>query len=429
MKRCFTPLRAAVIAALTAFLLLGPAQAAPPRVTLTMWCSPYAAEAGWAIQMVNLWNRKHLDVQVRLQKMPSERVAEDVLRDAIRDHKTPDVCAHMFPANVHEFVKMGGLLPLDGQTSLMAASAKRSGANEMFRSADGKLYQIPWKCNPIMLQYNRSMLDGTRPPRTYGELLALGERLRKRGILVWAPVPVDRWYARYYDFYPLYLAASGGKGFIDAAGRPALDQAAAIAVLDLLAETFKRGFAPTKELYRDPAAQNEAFASGKLAILVTGPWNVQMITELAGNTIQFGFTPLVVPNSTDPTKPVMTYGNFRNISIFSTCQHPAEAAALVEFLISPPSDAAFLDATSELPYRPGLLTDATFRVHLQRRPHLLAFARQLPWVRPIDNTPHFNRILGILSRQLVDVAVKGTRSAPAAVRDAVDEMTQILGER
>lgn len=400
------------------------------KVTLTVWCSPYPAEAGWAIQVINLWNRTHPDVRVRLQAMPQKRVAEDVLKDAINTRTGPDVCVHMFPADVASFVKMGGLMALDGFPSLLAACDKRAGAGSCdgFRSADGKLYQIPWKCNPIMMQYNKGLLRklGLGPPRTYSQFLAVAEALRKRGIRAWAPNPSDRWYARYYDFYPLYLAASGGRPFLDSSGRAAFNTAAATAVLDFVAVSFRRGYAPSQELYKDASAQNEAFASGKIAFLITGPWNGPIITELAGNTVQFDFAPLPVPDGTDPKRAVYTYGNFRNISIFSTCKHPREAAALIEFLISRPSDATFVEATSELPFRRALLSDSSFSAPLRKNPYLINFARQLSTVRPVENTPHFSRILNAISRQFVEAAVKGTKTSGQAVRDASEEVNRLV---
>jgi multiple sugar transport system substrate-binding protein len=396
-----------------------------------MWCSPYPAEAGWAIEMVSQWNRSHPGIQVRLQKIPGERVAEDVLRDAIRAHKTPDVCAHMFPVNVHEFVKMGGLLPLDSYRSLLAASERRSGAHtlSLFRSSDGKIYQIPWKCNPIMVQYNSGLLRqaGVQPPRTYSQFLAAAAALRKRGVYAWAPNPTDKWFTRYYDFYPLYLAASGGRPFLDGSGRPAFNNAAAVSVMSFLGTTFRNGYAPTRPIYADAPAQNEAFASGKLAFLVTGPWNAPLITEIAGKTVQFGFIPVPVPDNA--RGPVYTYGNFRNISVFSTCRHPREAALLVEFLISKQADLAFMEATSELPYRPSLLTDRSFAAQLRRNPYLIGFARQLPYVRSVENTQYFNRILNAIAKQYVLAAVRGSKSAAQAIRDASDEVVRMVSGR
>lgn len=402
------------------------------RIVLTLWCSPYPAETGWAIQMVSLWNRSHPDIQVRLQSIPvpAGGIAENVLRDAIRAHNGPDVCAHIFPANADEFVHMGALLPLDGYPSLLAAYDRRSGAGSLngFRAADGRLYQIPWKCNPIMLQYNAGMLRklGLRAPHTYSQFLAVADALHKRGIYAWAPNPSDKWFTRYYDFYPLYLAASGGRSFLDASGRPAFDNSAAVQVLDFLARTFRQGYAPTRELFADAAAQNEAFASARLAFLVTGPWNARSITELAGNTIQYEFTPLPVPDSVDASRAVYTYGNFRNISIFSTCKHPREAAALIEFLISRRSDYTFMEATSELPFRPSLLSDPYFSALLKRNPYLVQFARQLAYVRPVENTPHFNHILNAISHQFVEAAVKGNKTSQQAIHDASEEVARLV---
>lgn len=426
MKRPMLCALAALMALIAAVI---PAQA-KPGVTITYWVSPYPNEAGWAITMTRLWNQTHPDIHVKLQRIPEGRVAEDLLRDAIRARRTPDVCSHLFPADVHEFVRMHGLLSLDGFPQLMAASKKRSGQQVLnfFRSSDGHLYQIPWKCNPIMLQYNAGLLkhNGLKVPRTYREFLAVADVLRKKArIYAWAPNPSDKWFKRYYDFYPLYFAAGAGHVFLDAHGGPAFGNQASVAVMDFLSQSFRRGYAPNSELYQNDNALNEAFASGKLAFLVTGPWNIPSIEELAGNTVHFNFTPLPVPDGTQPGRPTYTYGNFRNIGIFSTCRHRAEAAQFVQFLISRQSDVAFLENCSELPYRRDLLTDPSFAGLLKQNPYLTIFARQLANVRPVENSRWFNKMLGAVSRQMVECSVRGAKSPRDAVKDAVIEGRRI----
>jgi multiple sugar transport system substrate-binding protein len=405
-----------------------------PKVTLTYWCSPYPNEAGWAITVTRLWNQQNPNVHVKLQAIPQGRVAEDVIRDAIRAKKTPDVCSHLFPADVNEFVAMGGLLSVDAFPKLVAASQKRSGREVLngFRSPDGRLYQVPWKCNPIMLQYNKGMLAkyGVRPPRTYSEFLSAADTLRRKaGIYAWAPNPNgEKWWRRYYDFYPLYFAAANGRAFLDARGQPAFNNMASVAVLDFVGQSFRRGYAPPNELYQNDNALNEAFAAGKLGFLVTGPWNIPQIEELAGNTVKFDFVPMPVPDVTPRGTPTFTYGNFRNVGIFANSAHRAEAARFVEFLISKQSDRVFLEMCSELPYRQDLLTDPAFASLRQNR-YLTIFARQLANVRPVANSPHFNQVLGALSTQFEESAVRGTKPAKRAIQDAVQEARRLNNGR
>ena len=71
--------------------------------------------------------------------------------------------------------------------------------------------------------YNVDLLRaaGVRPPRTHSELLAAFKRLtrdtdgdgRPDRWGLWATLKTT-WYERFYDFYPLYLAGSGGKTLV-----------------------------------------------------------------------------------------------------------------------------------------------------------------------------------------------------------------------
>src|SRR5581483_4192960 len=134
---------------------------------------------------------------------------------------------------------------------------------------------------------------------------------------------------------------------------------------------------------------NEAFASGKVAMLVTGSWNIRATEELVGSTLQFGFAPLPTPVA--ETGEPYTYGNYRNVAMFASCQHPREAAEFLRFLMSRQSDAEFIRTTSELPARLGLLDDPQFARLVRASPHLVAFAKQLSRVRPVDAAPTFNK--------------------------------------
>ncbi len=396
---------------------------------LTWWCGPYAEEVGWAVQVANRWNQLHPDQPVELRSLPPHRLAEDVFREAIAAGHTPDLTNFLFPTNAHEFAARGALLSLDSMPGMMDYLARRcgQGADRSFRSPDGCLYQFPWKGNPLMMQYNAAMFRryNLRPPRTYSEflksarVLAAAGRAEGRLLHLWAPNPGPQFWHRYYDFYPLYLAASGGHGLLTWQGKAAFDNPAGVAVMAFLADLWKEGLAPRQNLYPDDLDQVRAFADGGLGMMLTGPWNILQVRDMAGEEFQFDFAQLPVPDSRPAAEPVYSYGNYRNFGIFSSCRNQALAAEFVRFATSNESDLGFLYSALQLPVRNDLEEEPLFVLALQQSPAaLLKFAVQGRWEEPVGNVPHFNRVLQILSDELVLCAVEGKKTPEQAVHDA-----------
>ncbi|MGE0494981.1 MAG: ABC transporter substrate-binding protein [Vulcanimicrobiota bacterium] len=389
---------------------------------LTFWCSPYPLEQGWAVQVTRRWNHLHPDQAVRLVGIPPDRLAEDVLREAIKKGETPDLSNHLFPSNVAEFAP--ALRRLDDFPKLMSHLADRSGqgAAAPFRSPDGGLYQLPWKGNPILLQYNTAMFRryGVEPPRTYSDLLKAARELQAREqVFMLAPDPADKFWRRYYDFYPLFLAASGGQSLLKADGSANFDNAAGVAVMTFLKELYASGAAPRQELYPDASDELVAFTSDKLATLLTGPWNIELTRDIGGEAEQFDFGPVPVPDDYPVDQPVYSYGNFRNFGIFKSCQNPELAAEFILFATSHESDLDLLRTTHELPFRQGLESDPQFVTALQLEPaHLSKFALQARWLKPVDNVPYFNEVLKALSKEVVACAVEGKKTPEQAIHDA-----------
>ena len=91
------------------------------------------------------------------------------------------------------------------------------------RLPDGGIYAFPWKTNPEMLMYNVDLLAaaGVEPPRTQSELLDAFRRLardtdgdgRVDRWAMWATLKTT-WFERFYDFYPLVPASSGGRTLV-----------------------------------------------------------------------------------------------------------------------------------------------------------------------------------------------------------------------
>lgn len=403
---------------------------------LIFWCSPYPLEQGWAVEVTRRWNRLHPQSPVQLRALPQDVVAEEVLRQAIRDGSTPDLTNHLFPSNVHEFAAAGGLMALETMPTLMAHLAERSGAeaDRWFRSPDGSLYQFPWKNNPILMEYNLELFRayGLAPPRTYSEFLAASRQLQSQTdgqVWMWAPSPTDKFWKRYYDFYTLYLAAAGGRGLFDEQGRPAFNDEAGVAVMRFLKELYQAGAAPREDLFPDDPDKLQALVNDRLATMMTGPWNIELTRDLGGEEVAFDFMAVPVPDEYPQTAPVWSYGNFRNFGIFRSCRRPELAAEFIAFATSSESDLAFLQAAQQLPFRQGLQSDPRFVAALQEGPAYLAkFALQSPWVRPVDNVPNLNKSLAVIADEFYQCAVLDKKTPEQAVADAARRVEELQRE-
>jgi len=409
----------------------------PQRPSLTFWCSSFPLEQGWAVEVTRRWNELNPERPVRLQAMPAGRLAEDVFREAIRQGATPDLTNHLFPVNTHEFAGLGALLPLDRHAGLMQHLTSRSGvgSDRLFRSADGQLYQFPWKSNPVLLQCNLDLLrrHGVRLPRTYSEFLRAGRVLAAAGgeprAWLWSPSPTEKFWERYYDFFPLYLAASGGQTLLTEQGRANFDNPAGVAVMAFLADVFAQGVAPRQELDAEYPSRVRPFLAGELGMIMTGPWNMEEVRDAGGDGVDFDFIALPVPDDTPPGRPVYTYGNFRNFGIFKGCRNPDLAAEFIAFATSREHDLAFLEATHQLPFRVPLTTDPDFVRALQQAPAPLAkFALQSPWVRSLENAPHLNEVFKILSEELVLCALREAKTPRQAIQDAARRVDALVTE-
>ncbi len=126
---------------------------------------------------------------------------------------------------------------------------------EQHRSPDGHFYQVPWKGNPpIMLAYNVNMLReaGVDPAslRTYSGFLSAAKKLTRdrdgdgridQWMIYLNIEPI--WWQRFFDFYTLYVAASGGRTLIEG-NKAAFNNRAGVAAMGFLQEVFRRGYAP-----------------------------------------------------------------------------------------------------------------------------------------------------------------------------------------
>ncbi|MFA6004747.1 MAG: sugar ABC transporter substrate-binding protein, partial [Elusimicrobiota bacterium] len=377
--------------------------AAAWAVDISYWTSSNPEEIALARGLVAEFNAGHPGIRVKMQPIPATQSSEEVLLAAVVSRTTPDICSNILPAIMGRFTQAGAVLPLDRFPDAQAVLRARTDARllDMFRSRDGRLYQIPWKCNPVMLAYNTKIFRALKlaPPRTYSEFDRAAAAFMDTGPSRWAMVVSIKplWWQRLFDFYPFYAAATDGQTLLKD-DKAVFDNPGAAAALRFFQEGFKKHFFPMLGFSGD------IFLEGKTAMSLVGPWAIKYYRRLKPD-FEFDFSPIPVPDGHQG--PVYTYGDPKNIVIFSTTQHPEAVWEFAKFLISKQADLKLLETTNQIPMRRNLAQDQYYKGFFSRNPLLRKVAEQAAHVVPIDESQHLVQILDEISMQFEACAVYG----------------------
>jgi multiple sugar transport system substrate-binding protein len=291
---------------------------------------------------------------------------------------------------------------------------------------------MPWKTNPEMLMYNIDLLEaaGVTPPRNHTELLEAFRKLARDtdgdGRLdkwaMWAPLKVT-WYERFFDFYPLYLASSGGKTLV-ANEEVLFDNDAARSAIELLRRGFAEGLLPKAnfQMGRDP------FVDGTVAMKIIGCWFIPELELLKNPDLRYAVTPIPAADGL-PASASYAFADMRSIAIFSTTKHPDAAARFVAYLTSPEADRLLIQEASQLPYRRGLAYDARFAAALKRWPTLTSYAAHVERTRDLDIDPDIVEIFDLISEAYEASGIYGKVPVAVALTRAATEARKIIDAR
>ena len=414
-----------LIACIVLFFGCSREEKAPPgSVLITLWTGSNPYEMKWAEAVVSEWNKRNPTIIVKTQPIPEGQSSEEILIASVIAKTSPDICANLSPIVVEQFRQAHALVCLNDQPRLFRAITERVPEDILrgFVSPDGRLYQVPWKGNPVLMFCNLKQYRdvGAPPPRTYSDWLkAAGAiRFRKPGDYITQFDPSIIWHKHLYDFYTLYIAASGGKTLFNEAKKVDINNSTAIQVLKFLRENYSRDYVPM-QLIPGPA-----FLSERIASYISGSWNIASLSQEAPQ-VEYDVFPIPVPDGYDFREPVHTYADPKCIGIFSNTKHPAECAAFVQFMCSRENDALLVQTCYQLVYRKSLLGDELFEKAFRDTPKLRKFAEALPYVRSYDQSPCLLELFDALAMEYVDVVVRGIRSPEEGLKRAQARMEEI----
>ena len=390
---------------------------------LLYWSSNNSQEIEFAKMVIIQWNEMHPEAKVQYQPVPEGQSSEEIILAAVVGETTPDVYSNMWQGDVEIYAESGSLVALDTLEGFDEYIYDRCDTSVMIEntSLDNHIYQIPWKINPILMIYNKNHIKNLgldHAPSTYDEYFDAAEKFKKDKdgdgyVDQWfgySEVLVT-WWQRFFDFYPLYLAASGGQPLIKN-NKAAFDNEYAVNVFKFLRELYKQKYFPQERL----AAREDPFLSGTIVTRFTGPWEISHAEKYKPDGFEYGFQHIPVPSNFEGH--VYTYGDPKNIVIFNTCKKPNLAFQFAKFLTSKKNDFQLLKLTSQYPRRKDLLTDSLFVNYFEKNPELRVFAEQAEYVRGTDASSVLKEVFDIISQEYEACVIYGTKSPEDAIKDA-----------
>ncbi len=368
---------------------------------IEFWCASNSFEIEFSKEIVEIWNSDSTHRQVRLQPVPEGQSSEEVMLAAIVGKTTPDIYSNVWPGVVEQYREAGVIYNFNQFSDFTEFLSNRlpENLNKQFISSDGQFYQFPWKGNPLLLAYNVRILKDNldcSPPKTHDDLNEIGEKLLQWNeendsppLWLMDPNISPIWWQRLFDFYPFYVSATQGNTYISEAREVLLDSKDSRIVFDLFRRNYNNGLLPISMFKED------IFLMERLVFHLTGPWSIAQYQKFSQPGFRWDYTSIPVPS--EGMLPY-TYGDAKNIVIFSDTEYPEECWEFVKFLCSKKNDLLFMEITQQLPLRKHLLSDVTFTDFFEQNPQMVIFAEHIPYIVGLDRSLYLQEIFDMISK-------------------------------
>ena len=422
-RRTCTVLVVALIAAACGGSVPSSSQTSAAKGPIAIWYSNNAEEVTWGEAVVAAWNKDHPSEQVTGQQIPAGKTSEEVIGAAITAGTTPCLIYNTAPGSVPGWQQQGGLVGLsnfsDGDSYI---NARTGSSAAQFKSPDGKFYQMPWKSNPVMIFYNKDVfqkagIDSTNPPlKTYAEFLTTAQTLVAKGgvqAAIW-PAPTSEYFQSWFDFYPLFIAQTGGKQLVEN-NQPAFDSSVGQAVANFWRQLYSSKLAPTE------AAQGDAFATGQAAMAIVGPWAIAQYT----GKVNWGVVPVPTEAGQDPSQ-IHTYSDEKSIGMYSSCKNQGTAWDFLKFSTSQANDGQLLQVTGQMPLRTDLASK--YASYFSTHPAYTVFADQAARVTQVPNVPSSVEMWQDFRDAYSKAVIFGNQSVSQALTGAAASIKTLLSK-
>jgi multiple sugar transport system substrate-binding protein len=381
------------------------------EVTIDFWAAPNPPQQKFWKQMAEEFTKENPKLHVNVTPMPESPTSEAGIQAALAGGSAPTISENISRGFAAQLADSKALVPLDTLPDWNDILKTRNMTSTIasWKFSDSHQYVLPIYSNAMLFAWRidtLKQLDYNEPPKTYSELLTLGQKLKSKypDKYVWAnPDLTDpTWWKRWFDFFMLYNAASGGNKFIEGNALKPDDQAG------IKTLTFLQDLGKNNLLLTNPAT--DPFEKGTSIWTTIGPWTFSSWKEKypemkIGET--FVLTPPPVPDSMS-TDNVKTFADTKGLVIYAQSSPEKQKAAqtFLKWVYSKPEhDMQWFEITNLPPARDDVNTNDSFKSYLSQHAELQPFAASIPnAVPPIDNAK-FNDLQTTIGKEAVNPVV------------------------
>jgi multiple sugar transport system substrate-binding protein len=397
----------------------GPSE--PPAsggVKLVMFTWTEAAEEQANQVLLDEFRQANPGIGVELQNSAGSQQAMAKLQTMISAQEAPDLVslhgAYFVPlASKGALVDLG---PYLAKSQELSASDFNKRLLNLCR-VDGKLYSLPRYTSVYALFYNKDLFDNAgvpypdqQEPWDWNAYLQTAKKLTRDtdkdgNTDQWGCI-IDFWEARLYP----WIWQNGGDIFSRDRSKCTLDSPEAIEAVKFVADLLRVHKVTPETLSTERNQGLEMFSSGKIAMYMTGPWDIQTLNDATRNQ---GLHWAVAPLPRKKRRATML--GTENYAICSQSKHPDDAWKLFEFLMSSHAQQTMAEKLEKMPSRLSVINGPYVGGDTGQGRRV--FAEALDYAVEPPNVPDWAQIRPLYQDELDNIWI-GRKSAADGCRDA-----------
>jgi N,N'-diacetylchitobiose transport system substrate-binding protein len=371
-------------------------------------------------QLASQFEQSHKGVTIQLSLL-SDANAHQQYITAIEGQSAP--CVGLVGNTwTPEFAGLGALQPVNASPDTL----KQTYIASMVDSAtyQGKVYGYPYDVGVRALIYRNDLFAKAHltPPATWTDLVSDATRLQDAnpGISGFAVIGGNQWY-----YLPM-VWNWGGEIAVQQNGKwvGQLSSGPAVSAYQFYADLLRKyKLSPAASANWQGSDADQAFALGRVAMMVGGSWDLQAILA-TGKSLQADISTTLLPQG--PAGNNDTFAGGSNLAVFKSCADKTDANAFVQFLLQTKN---VTHLTSSL----GLFPATTSGVQQQMAPGAAyssplwkTFAEQVPHSRSVPEASTWGSVEG--SNDLINAmqALLSGEDAAATMTHLSSQITTIL---
>lgn len=372
--------------------------------SVTWWDTSNEAEGPAYEALVAAFNKKYPKVKVKRVAVPFDQAQQKFKTAAQAGKGAPDVLRSEV-GWTPGFASLGYLQPLDKTPAVDGWSDYLPGPAQG-AEYNGKTYAVPQVTDTLGLLYNKAVLKKAgveSAPKSWADIEAAAKKIRDK-------VPgVTATYVNPDSYFAWPFLYGEGSDLVDTKQKKiTVNSPEAVKGIEAAVHLIKSGAAPKPDTTEGYNNMQVGMASGKIAMIVNGPWAVADILKgkaFRNSKGNLGIAPIPAGGSGSSGAP--TGGH--NLAVYAGSKNLDASYLFVRFMNSPENQATVATKNGTMPTRTSAYTD-----EVTADPVKKAFKEALDSAKPRPPLPQGGDLFADFAQNYAKI-LRGELSAKAGL--------------